>query len=98
MAMKKILVAGKWIYMDADHADRIVQKMAEIPEEIQAKVKKKLAAKETRDRKITREMKERGIGPNSFGNQFAGWVMSGSRQNKKESLPTIDGNPLVYSV
>lgn len=96
--MKEIKVAGRWIYMDADHADRIVQKMAEVSEEIQAKVKKKLAAKETRDRKIAREMKQRGIGPNGFGSQLAGWVPSRHKQNKKKTPQTINGNPLVYSI
>ncbi len=96
--MKKIKVAGRWIYMDADHADRILLKMAEIDEEIRERVEKKLAKRQKRDRRIAREMKQRGIGPNSFGSQLAGWVPSRHKQNEKKTLPTIEGNPLVYSV
>lgn len=98
MAMKKIRVAGHWIYMEAAHADRILLKMTEVDEEIKQRVAKKLEAKKRRDRKIAREMKERGIGPNSFGSQLAGWVPSGQKRNEKKTLPTLNGNPLVYSI
>jgi hypothetical protein len=98
MAMKKIWVAGRWIYMEADHADRIIQKMAEVSEMIQIRVKRRLAAKEGRDRRIAREMKQRGIGPNGSGSQLAGWIPSGQKRNKKKTLQTINGNPLVYSI
>ena len=96
MAMKKIKVAGRWIYMDADHADRILLKMTEINEEIRERVEKKLAKRQKRDRRIAREMKKRGIGPRGFGNQLAGWVPSRHKRNEKKTPQTI--NPLVYSI
>lgn len=98
MAMKKVFIGERWVYIETEYADRLQIKLDGINEKTEAKIKKAMDKRRDRDHRIAREMKERDIGPNSFGNQFAGWVMSGGRQNKKESLPTIDGNPLVYSV
>ena len=98
MAMRKIRVAGKYIYMDATHADRILVKMAEIDEEIREKVKKKLEKRHNRDHRIAREMKQRGIGPRGFGSLLAGWVPSSGHKGNEKKTPQTDGNPLVYSV
>lgn len=95
MAMKKIKIGKSWVYLDVAHADRILLKIG-VSKEMQAKVKKKLEKRQDQDRKIAREMKQRGIGPNSPGNQLAGWVPR--HKNIEESSQTIDGNPIVYSV
>jgi len=95
MAMKRIKIGKRFVYLEAEHADRILVKMTEISEEIAVKVEKGLKKLHDRDRKIAREMKQRGICPNGPGSQLAGWVSSRHKGPEKKSL---NENPLVYSI
>lgn len=97
MAMKKVFVNGKYMYIDATHATRLQTVLTQLDEGEKQKAAKNMAKKQDRDRKIAREMKEKGMGPRGFGSQLAGWVPS-KHKNIEKSPQTIDGNPLVYSL